>query len=300
VRSFYREPFQIDLYADRIEETYNLGARIALLYGIFIGGIGFVGSGSMILVLWCGARLVLRHEMSSGMLTSFVLYTITVGFALGGISGLFGSLMKAVGSNERVFELIDRLPKLPLEGNTNNLCLNHRVCMCELIVATSSTHLCIVRVWVTCFPGGDKLPKLQGHIRLEGVGFTYPSRPEVPILSDINLDLLPGTVTALVGPSGGGKSTIVSLIERFYDVEEGRILVDGHDLQSLDPAWLHRRIGLVSQEPVLFATTIRQNLTYGVEDVDEQQIWDACKMANADEFIRGFPDALDTQVRLIG
>jgi ABC-type multidrug transport system fused ATPase/permease subunit len=118
------------------------------------------------------------------------------------------------------------------------------------------------------------------------------------VLNEVTLELKPGTVTALVGASGGGKSTIVSLIERFYDVEpqNGSITIDGYNIQSLDPAWLHRQIGLVSQEPVLFASTIRENLTYGVESATDADIDKACRMANAYDFISHFPDKYNTLV----
>jgi len=215
----------------------------------------------MILVLWYGANLVLDGDMSRGTLTSFVLYTLTVGFSLAGLAGLFGSLMKAIGANDRVFQIIDRKPAIPLRG-------------------------------------GETLPTLRGQVNFNKVSFWYPSRPKAQVLNEIGLELKPGTVTALVGASGGGKSTIVSLIERFYDVEPqyGSITIDGYNIQALDPSWLHRQIGLVSQEPVLFCTTIRENLTYGVEKASDKDIDQACRMANAYDFISTFPDKYDTLV----
>lgn len=213
----------------------------------------------MILVLWYGATLVLNGEMTPGVLLSFVLYTITVGFALAGLSGLFGSMLKAVGANERVFALLEREPEIRLTG-------------------------------------GKRLGSLQGHVQLDNVSFYYPSRPEIMVLKGLNLELRLGTVTALVGPSGGGKSTIVALIERFYDVQAGVLRIDGVDIRELDPSWLHRRIALVSQEPVLFATTIRENVCYGVESASDAQIEQALRAANAWDFVRGFPEGLETVV----
>jgi len=215
----------------------------------------------MILVLWYGATLVLNGDMSPGTLTSFVLYTLTVGFSLAGLAGLFGSLMKAVGANDRVFQIIDRQPLVPLRG-------------------------------------GEILPSLRGQVNFNKVSFWYPSRPQAQVLNEVTLELKPGTVTALVGASGGGKSTIVSLIERFYDVEpqHGSITIDGYNIQHLDPSWLHRQMGLVSQEPILFATSIRENLTYGVEHATDAEIDQACRMANAYDFINAFPDKHGTLV----
>jgi ABC-type multidrug transport system fused ATPase/permease subunit len=169
--------------------------------------------------------------------------------------------MKAIGSNERVFEIIDRAPLINIEG-------------------------------------GSTLPDLKGHVRLENVSFTYPARPDIAVLHNVTLDLKPGTVTALVGPSGSGKSTVVSLVERFYDLapDQGSITIDGQDVRTLDPEWLHRRIGLVKQEPVLFATSIRKNLMYGVDTCTQEEIESAARVAAAHDFILDFPEGYETVV----
>eukprot|EP00455_Lapot_gusevi_P057507 TRINITY_DN9817_c0_g1_i3.p1 TRINITY_DN9817_c0_g1~~TRINITY_DN9817_c0_g1_i3.p1 ORF type:complete len:271 (-),score=81.90 TRINITY_DN9817_c0_g1_i3:42-824(-) len=128
------------------------------------------------------------------------------------------------------------------------------------------------------------------------VTFAYPSRPTASVLRDVVMELKPGTVTALVGPSGGGKSTIVSLLEHFYEPLYGRVLLDGEDLRNLDQAWLHSKIALVSQEPVLFAGSLRDNIQYGVGQASDEQIRSAARMANAEQFILDFPEAFDTLV----
>jgi len=143
------------------------------------------------------------------------------------------------------------------------------------------------------------LEPFRGQVNFNNVSFRYPSRPKVSVLNGITLELRPGTVTALVGPSGGGKTTIVALIERFYDVTDedgGTILIDGVNLKKLDPAWMHRHIGYVSQEPVLFACSIRDNLCYGVDNATDEQIRKACVMANAADFIEAFPEKYNTLV----
>jgi len=178
------------------------------------------------------------------------------------MAGLFGAIVKAMGANERVFQLLDTKPSIPTKG-------------------------------------GRTLSQIQGLIILSHVSFTYPSRPTAKVLDNISLELRPGTVTALVGPSGGGKSTVVRLIERLYDVDEGSITLDGHNLKDLDPSWLHRSIGLVSQEPILFATSIKENITYGVDPPlsnDQSAIEKAAKMANAHDFIVGFEEGYEVSV----
>ena len=277
VKSFNREARQAALYSDKIHTTFLLGKRIAWLYGVFVGIISFVAMGAMILVLWYGATLVLSGEMTTGLLTSYVLYTLTVGVALAALSGLFASWMSALGACDRIFELLDR------------------------------------PAGVTDKAAQHSANDFAGKIVFNDVRFSYPARSDVEVLKGISFALHPGTVTALVGPSGQGKSTVVSLIERFYDLvddgEHGSITVDGQPIQSLPLLHLHRHIGLVSQNPVLFATTIRENLLYGcrpsqqragdddeVAAIDDERLLKACEMANAASFISAFPEGLDTLV----
>ena len=277
VRSFSREALQAALYSEKIHTTFLLGRKIAWLYGVFIGIISLVAMGAMILVLWYGATLVLAGEMTTGVLTSYVLYTLTVGIALAALSGLFAQWMSALGACDRVFELMDRLPGITDE--------------------TAQP------------PSGP----FVGQVDLDNVRFAYPARPDVEVLKGISFSLHPGTVTALVGSSGHGKSTVVSLIERFYDVPDdgahGEIRIDGRPIRTLPLLHLHRHIGLVSQNPVLFATTIRENLLYGcraaegaeddeehVAEISDERLQRACEMANAWQFIQAFPDKLETMV----
>ena len=277
VKSFNRESRQAALYSDKIQTTFLLGKRIAWLYGVFIGVISLVAMGAMILVLWYGATLVLNGEMTTGLLTSYVLYTITVGIALAALSGLFAQWMSALGACDRVFELLDRPAA------------------------------------VTDKAAEEAAGDFVGKIVFNNVRFSYPARSDVEVLKGISFSLHPGTVTALVGPSGQGKSTVVSLIERFYDLSDdgqhGSITIDGRPIHSLPLLHLHRHIGLVSQNPVLFATTIRENLLYGcrptqqsvdeddvLAEVSDEQLQRACEMANAWTFITSFPEKLDTMV----
>ena len=160
-----------------------------------------------------------------GELTSFLLYTFTLAMSIAALSGLWQDFMKAVGASERVFELVDRTP---LVGS------------------------------------GERTPtKTEGAVRFERVEFAYPTRPDSPVLTGLDLELAPGRVVALVGPSGGGKSTVAALLSRFYDPLRGRVLLDDVDYRELNADWLRRQVGVVSQEPILFATSIRENILYG-------------------------------------
>lgn len=143
---------------------------------------------------------------------------------------------------------------------------------------------------------GQKLGRLDGHIRFKNVSFNYPSRQDVVIFNKLCLDIPPGKVLALVGGSGSGKSTVISLIERFYEPLSGEILLDGHDIRGLDLKWLRQQIGLVNQEPALFATTIRENILYGKDDATLEEITRAAKLSEALSFINNLPDRFETQV----
>jgi len=197
--------------------------------------------------------------MSAGDLTSFLVYTLLVGFSLGALADLWADFMRALGAAERVFELIDRVPAMPTSG-------------------------------------GVALASVQGRVELDRIDFAYPTRPQAPVLRALSLTLAPGEIVALVGPSGAGKSTLASLLMRFYDPQAGSLRLDGHDLRDLDPGWLRRQIGTVAQEPILFSTSIADNIRYGRPDASRADIEAAARAANVEGFVRAFPDGYDTLV----
>lgn len=143
---------------------------------------------------------------------------------------------------------------------------------------------------------GRKLFKLDGHIQFKNVSFSYPSRPDVTIFNKLSLDIPSGKIVALVGGSGSGKSTVISLIERFYEPLSGEILIDGVNIKELDLNWLRQQIGLVNQEPALFATSIRENILYGKDDATLDEITCAAKLSEALGFINNLPERFETQV----
>ena len=139
---------------------------------------------------------------------------------------------------------------------------------------------------------GKVLDEIKGDIELKDVYFRYPARPDVQIFAGFSLVVPNGTTVALVGQSGSGKSTVISLIERFYDPESGEVLIDGIALKKLQLRWIRSKIGLVSQEPILLATTIRENIVYGKEDASNEEIRTAVKLANATRFVDKLPQVL--------
>jgi ATP-binding cassette subfamily B protein len=259
VQSFVAEEHEARNYAHALARAFEVTRRRVFASGIFTGAAGFAGYTAAILVFWYGTRLVVGGALTMGGLTSFLMYTLMVVFAFGALSDLWAEVMKASGAAERVFELIDRKP------------------------AVSSAS-------------GERPQRLMGQLEFQGVSFSYPTRKDVPVLREVDLQISPGEVIAFVGQSGAGKSTIASLLIRFYDPDRGRILLDGRELRELDPHWLRRQIAIVSQEPLLFSGTIADNIRYGREDATDAEVEAAAHVANAHDFIRQFPQGYRTLV----
>ena len=224
----------------------------------FSGLISFAGYGAIVAVLWYGGHLLANGEMDFGELTSFMLYTFTVAFSLGALSSLYEDFAKAIGASDRVFELLERDPKM--------------------------------------ISGDSRITSPKGSLEFKEVSFSYPTRPESSVLNGVSFELFPNQVVALVGPSGGGKSTIAALISRFYDPQLGEILLDGISLKNLEVEWLREQVAVVRQEPILFATTIFENIRYGKPNATEDEVLAAAKAANAFEFISSFPEQFQTLV----
>ena len=258
VRAFGAEAKEAARYGRAVDKSFDLAQQRIRMSAIFTGFASFLAFASASLVLWYGGHLVLEHVLTVGQLTSFLVYTILVGVSLGALTDLWADFTKASGAAERLFELIDRQEAMP--------------------------------------DTGEKPATVQGSIEFKDVSFAYPMRPNAPVLTGLNLSIKPGEIVAVVGPSGAGKSTLASLVSRLYDPTSGALLLDGKDLKTLNPAWLRDQVGIVSQEPILFSTSIEENVRYGRSNATREEVLRACEVANARSFIERFPEGLATPV----
>ena len=259
VRSFDAEEREAERYGGAIARAFEAARHRIRAGSAFMGATAGAGYAAIAVVLWYGGRLVSGGALTAGGLTSFLVYTLVLAMSLGSLADLWAEFMKALGAAERIFEIQDRAPRIPVRG-------------------------------------GERPPAVQGRLAWEGVRFAYPTRRDVPVLQGIDLAVDAGEVVALVGSSGAGKSTLAALLSRFYDPDGGRIRLDGRDLRQLDPGWLRRQIGVVAQEPILFSGTVAENIRYGRPDASEAEVVAAARAANAHDFVARFPDGYATRV----
>lgn len=258
VKWFTAEEETARLYDHDIRASYEVAIRRARIRSIFIPTVTFVMFSTLALVLWQGGRQVIAGEMTAGDLVTFLLYTLTVAGAIGTFTGLYAQLQEALGASQRIFELLDEPPEVATTESVQN-------------------------------------PDPMGTVSFNNVEFAYAERSG-NVLSGINLQVQPGELVALVGPSGAGKTTLVQLIPRFYDVTGGEILVDGVDVRDQEIRQLRSRMAAVPQEIELFSGTIAENLRVARADATDDALVDACTAANAHDFITEFPDGYETIV----
>lgn len=258
VKAYTSEPYEVGRYGQAQERVVQTALRAAGFRGGFISFIIFVLFGGIVAVIWYGATLVQEDVMSIGDLVSFVLYTTFIGGSIAGLGDLYGQIQKAIGASERVLEITG----MPSETTTET----------------------------------EQPLSLQGSIRFEQVRFAYPTRQDVQVLKDLSFEIRAGEKIALVGHSGAGKSTIVQLLMRFYEPQQGQLLVDGLNIQAYPLRSYRQHIGIVPQEIILFGGTIRENIAYGKPGSSEAAIKEAARQANALQFIEQFPDGLETIV----
>ncbi|WP_373521644.1 ABC transporter ATP-binding protein [Aquiflexum sp.] len=258
VKSFAGEEYESNRYRKGLNRVVDVALKAAGFRGAFISFIIFALFGGIVAVMWYGATLVASGEMTVGDLVSFVLYTTFIGGSIAGLGDIYGQIQKAIGSSERVLEILDEEPEI------------------------STADFQKVR--------------MSGDVQFEQVGFNYPTRPELEVLKNINLHIPAGEKVALAGQSGAGKSTIIQLLLKFYPVEKGAILVDGIKISDWNLKQLRSNIGIVPQEVLLFGGSIKENIAYAKPDATEEEIIEAAKKANAWQFISRFPEGLETTV----
>ncbi|CAL8335612.1 unnamed protein product [Gadus morhua 'NCC'] len=259
VRSFACEEREADSYYSRLLVMYRLNRRQALAYACFAWSSSLSELALEVAILYYGGHLVVSGQMTGGTLIAFVIYALELVECLESISSVYSGLMQGVGAAEKVFEYLDREPQ-------------HRN------------------------DGQEAPPTCTGLVEFRDVTFAYPTRPETAILKGVSFTLRPGEVTALVGPSGSGKSSCVGLLENYYPPGGGQVLLDGRPVHTYRHDHLHSAVSLVGQEPVLFARTVEENISYGLTDVSMETVVEAASQANAHDFISALTRGYHTGV----
>lgn len=256
VKAFAREPHEDGRANERLQKVFRLAMRSSVLEGGFgtLAGVGFLGV--LVGVVWYGGRSVLTGQMTGGALLAFLMTVTIISGPMASLASLYARLQRAIGAADRLFALLDDAPEPPDA------------------------------------PDALPFPQGAGAITFENIAFGYA--PDQPILRDFSLDLLPGKVTALVGASGAGKTTVSLLLYRFYDPQQGVIRVDGVPLERITRQSLREQVGLVPQEPILFNGTIRENIRYGRLDATDEEIEAAARAAHVAEFVEALPLGYDT------
>ena len=261
VKAFANEWYEIERYKTKIKEVVKIAIKGGQLRGYFASFIIICLFGTIVAVVWYGVQLSIAGEITVGELFTFILYSSYVGASSGGIAELYAQMQKAIGATERVFELLEEVPE---EINSlQNSIANH---------------------------------KIKGEISFNNVSFSYPSRKEIQVLKDVSFKATFGQKIAIVGPSGTGKSTIASLLLRFYAIDGGEIEIDNKDISDFDLENLRGNMSIVPQDVILFGGTIKENIAYGKPNATNEEIILAAKQANAFNFIESFPEKMETVV----
>ncbi len=259
VKAFTNEALEVTRYGNALSKVIAAALKAGRFRGGFVSFIIFALFGGIVGVVWYGALLVQSGEMPFSELMTFIFYTMFIGGSIGGLGDMYAQIQKTLGASERLLEILDEKSEVEIK------------------------------------PISPIVP-IYGNISFENVAFSYPTRPDMAVLKDISLDVSAGRKIALVGYSGAGKSTIVQLLMRYYQPKEGKILVDGQDIQKFDITAYRQNIAVVPQEVMLFGGTIRENIAYGKPNATDKEIMEAARKANALEFISSFPEQMETIV----
>jgi ABC-type multidrug transport system fused ATPase/permease subunit len=259
VKAFAREELQRERFSGTVGRLFGqsmLSTRIQAFYTPFIGFLPNLG---LAVILLIGGRQVIHHTLTLGQFTAFYSYLLMLISPMRTLGFMLGSAQRATAAGARIFEILDREPRLVSP------------------------------------PGAPALPDGAGRVELRGVALRFDGAGR-DALTDIDLDIAAGTTVALVGPTGAGKTALVSLLPRLYDVTAGALLIDGADVRSVDPAALRREIAVVTDDPFLFSATVHENIAYGRPDATREEVEVAARRAQAAEFIEDLPDGFDTRV----
>lgn len=264
VKAFANELFETMRYHKSTDTIRQFAIRGGKARGAFFSFIIFCLFGAMILLIWMAVKMENEGEMSHGDIIQFMLYTVFVGASIGGIAEQYAQMQKAIGATERLMDLFDEKT--------------------EVIELTADSKII------------GEADKIHGHVSFTDLSFTYPSRPENPVINGISFEAKSGETVAIVGPSGSGKSTLTSLLFRFYDSNAGSIVIDGKNIQDYSLSHLRNQMAIVPQDVLLFGGSIRENIAYGKPDASLLEIEEAAKKANAHTFIQSFQEGYETMV----
>ena len=259
IQSFAQEDRDFNSFRSVNEENRAANLEAAAIRSAYFPMLDIIGSLGMGLVLWFGGAAILRGDLTVGVMIAFIMYLFRFFQPIRSLSMLYDGILAAMAASERIFELLDTKP--------------------DIVDPPQPVHL----------------GRIEGLVEYRNVTFAY--KPGQPVVQNLNIIARPGETIALVGPTGAGKSTTVSLLARFYDVQEGAILVDGHDLREISIQSLRRQLGIVLQEGFLFSDTIRENIRYGRLEATDEEVEAAAKAVGAHEFIMRLPEGYDTNVR---
>lgn len=261
VKAYTNEWFEVSRYTQKLQEAVDIALRAARFRGGFAAFIIFVMFGSLFFIMWRAALMVESGLMPAGDYLNFIVYTGIIGAAIASLGNFYTTIVASIGATERIFEIIGKPSEVDVQAQQSASSIN-----------------------------------LKGQIEYKNVRFSYPTREDIEVLKGIDFNISPDTKVALVGASGSGKSTIIALLQRFYESSEGQLFVDGKNVIDYPLSEYRKNIAIVPQEVLLFGGTIKENILYGNPAATEEEIIAAAHKANAMEFIDGFPEKLETIV----
>ena len=258
VKSFVRERYEIERFRRQNELNFQAEMKNVQLSSLLTPTVEFLAAITVTIILWIGGYEVVQGEITAGSLVAFLTYAVNLANPVKRIGRIYGAMQRAMAAADRVFDVID------MEETIHDR------------------------------EGAVPLPEIEGRVAVKDVSFSY--KEGAPALSHVSLEASPGQLVAFVGPSGAGKSTIANLIPRFYEVNEGVIEIDGHDVRDVTLDSLREQIGIVPQETMLFSSSVRENIRYGRLDATDEEIEEAARAANAEEFILQLPEGYETKI----